>query len=151
MKFTGKKMVVCAALCGFLLGNVTAMPQAHAGFLGGLGKIVKTGGIAWAVDHYANDINKFINSLTGKYGVSDEYATKVVPVITVGSKGYVGAAQVSGPKELVDKCQAALSLEGDFMKRTFRVHALIPIDSKDGKSFNRVQGVGVSAQVDVSI
>lgn len=32
-----------------------------------------------------------------------------------GSKGYVGAAQVSGPQESVDRCKAALSLEGDML------------------------------------
>ena len=144
------KKIVAAVLCGMLLGNT--MPKADAiDILGGLGSVIKTGGIAWMVDHYAKDINTFINKLTDKYGVGTTYATKVVPIITVGSKSYVGAAQVSGPQELVDKCQAALSLEGDFLNRSFRVQALVPIDSKDGSSFHRVQGVGVSAKIDVAI
>lgn len=144
------KKIIVAVLCGMMLGNT--LPRADAGdILGGLGSVIKTGGVAWLVDRYAKDINTFINKLTDKYGVGTTYATKVVPIITVGSKGYVGAAQVSGPQELVDKCQAALSLEGDFLNRSFRIQALIPIDSKDGKKFNRVQGIGVSAKVDVAI
>lgn len=144
------KKIIVAVLCGMMLGNT--LPRADAGdILGGLGSVIKTGGVAWLVDRYAKDINTFINKLTDKYGVGTTYATKVVPIITVGSKGYVGAAQVSGPQELVDKCQAALSLEGDFLNRSFRIQALIPIDSKDGQKFNRVQGIGVSAKVDVAI
>ena len=37
------------------------------------------------------------------------------------------------------------------MSNTFRVKALIPIDSKNPTNFSRVQGVGVSAQIDVKI
>ena len=144
------KKIIIAALCGLMLGNT--LPKADAiDVLGGLGSVIKTGGIAWMVDHYASDINTFINKLTDKYGVGTTYATKVVPIITVGSKGYVGAAQVSGPQALVDKCQAALAIEGDFLNRSFRIQTLIPIDSKDGSSFHRVQGIGVSAKVDVAI
>ena len=147
---TLNKKIVIATLCGLMLGNT--LPKANAiDVLGGLGSVIKTGGIAWMVDHYASDINTFINKLTDKYGVGTTYATKVVPIITVGSKGYVGAAQVSGPQALVDKCQAALAIEGDFLNRSFRIQILIPIDSKDGSSFHRVQGIGVSAKVDVAI
>lgn len=149
MKTWGKKTIVAAAVCGFLLGN--SVPSASAGILDGLGSIVKTGGIALVVDRYAEELNTFINKLTSKYSVSSDYATKVVPIIAVGSKGYVGAAQISGPQNMVDQCQAALALEGDFLNRTFRVQALIPIDSKNPTSFNRVQGVGVSAKIDVAI
>ena len=98
---------------------------------------------------YKCDLEK--NKLTAKYPVSDEYATKVVPIIAAGSKGYVGAAQISGPRALVEKCKGALALEGDFMNRTFRVQALIPVDSIDPSHCTRVQGVGVSAKIDVAI
>ena len=141
-----KKAIVVAAVLSFLMVN--SMPTVNASILG---NILKVGGIGYLVDRYADELKDFINTLTAKHGVSSEYATKVVPIITVGSGGYVGAAQVSGPQELVDRCQAALQLEANFMNRTFRVKALIPIDSKDGSSFKRVQGVGVSAQIDVKI
>ena len=63
----------------------------------------------------------------------------------------MGAAQISGPKAMVDQCQAALALEGEFLNRTFRIQALIPVDSKDPSNCKRVQGVGVSAKIDVAI
>ena len=82
--------------------------------------------------------------------ISSDYATKLVPIITVGDGSYAGAAQVSGPKEQVDKCQAALQLEASFFK-SFRAKALIPVDKVAISGINRVQGVGVSAQIDVKI
>ena len=40
MKFSGKKTIVAAALCGFLAGNLVSVPAANAGgVLGGLGKM----------------------------------------------------------------------------------------------------------------
>lgn len=93
----GKKAIIVAAVLGFMAGNMVSVPKADAGsVLGNIGKAVKTGGIVWLVDKYGNELNTFINKLTAKYPVSDSYATKVVPIIAVGSKGYVGAAQISG-------------------------------------------------------
>lgn len=146
MNFSGKKAIVVAAIASFVLVN--SVPTVNASILG---DIFKVGGIGYLVDRYADELNDFINSLMAKNGVSSEYATKVVPIITVGSGGYVGAAQVTGPQELIDQCKAALQLEANFMDSTFRVKALIPIDSKNPTNFNRVQGVGVSAQIDVKI
>lgn len=152
MKMTSKKKIIAAALCGFLAGNMVSLHPASAGGIWGeLGKTVKTGGIVWLVDRYGNELNNFINKLTVKYAVSEEYATKVVPIIAAGTKGYVGAAQISGPRSLVEKCKGALAIEGDFMNRTFRVQALIPVDSIDPSHCTRVQGVGVSAKIDVAI
>lgn len=152
MKISGKKSLVAALLCGFMAGSLFPAYSAHAGgFLGTIGSVLKTGGIVWIVDRYGTELNTFINKLTSKYAVSEEYSTKVVPIIAVGSKGYVGAAQISGPKSMVDQCQGALALEGDFMNRTFRIQALIPVDSKDPSVAKRVQGVGVSAKIDVAI
>ena len=152
MMLTGKKAVIAAMICGYLAGNMFSVQQVYAGgILGGLGKVVKTGGIVWLVDKYGNDLNSFINTLTAKYPIADEYATKVVPIIAVGSKGYVGAAQISGPRSKVEQCKGALALEGDFMNRSFRVQALIPVDSVDPSHCTRIQGVGVSAKIDVAI
>jgi hypothetical protein len=156
MQNYGKKALIIATLCGFLAGGFSTTlingPKAEAVSLGNIfGKVIKTGGIAYLVDRYAVDLNNFINRLTAKHGITNEYATKVVPIIAIGSDSYVGAAQVSGPQSKVDECQSALALEGEFLNSTFRVQALIPIDSKNPTSFNRVQGVGVSAKIDVKI
>lgn len=141
-----KKVLVMGALASFLVVN--AAPTVNASILG---DVLKVGGIGYLVDRYAGELNNFINSLMAKNGVSSEYATKVVPIVTLGSGTYVGAAQVSGPQELVDKCQSALQLEANFLNKVFRIKALIPIDTKNPTNFNRVQGVGVSAQIDVKV
>lgn len=145
------KKTCVAALLSLSLVSTVAMQSTQAFSLGSFGGILKAGGIALLVDKFADPLNNFINTLTAKHGVSAEYATKVVPVITVGSGTYVGAAQVTGPQELVEATKAVLQLEGDFNGDTFRVKALIPIDSKNPTNFSRVQGVGVSAQIDVKI
>lgn len=141
----GKKWIAAALVCGFLLGQGTAPAQA-----GILGTVVKGGAISLLVNQFADQLNSAINTLTAKYPISSDYATKVVPIITVGDGSYAGAAQVSGPKAQVDKCQAALQLEASFFK-SFRAKALIPVDKVAISGINRVQGVGVSAQIDVKI
>lgn len=145
-----KKMLIVMILSLSLLSTI-AIQSTQAFSLGNLGGIVKAGGIAILVDTFSSQLNSFINTLTAKNGVSSSYATKVVPVITVGSGTYAGAAQVTGPQELIDQTEAVLQLEGDFSGDQFRIKALIPIDSKNPTKFSRVQGVGVSAQIDVKI
>lgn len=142
-----KKTLVALVLSLSLVSTV-AMQSTQAF---SLGNILKVGGIAILVDQFAGPLNNFINTLTAKHAVNSDYATKVVPIIIVGSGTYTGAAQVTGPQSLVDKTQAVLQLEGNFNGDKFRVKALIPIDSKNPTKFSRVQGVGVSAQIDVKI
>lgn len=127
--------------------SVAAIPVTQAI---NLGDILKVGGVAFIVDRFAGPLNNFINTLTAKHNANNNYATKVVPIITLGSGGYVGAAQITGPQDLVDKTQAAIQVEADFNSQ-LRVKALIPIDSKNPINFSRVQGVGVSAMIDVRI
>ena len=131
----GKKWIAAALVCGFLLGQGTAPAQA-----GILGTVVKGGAVSLLVSQFADQLNSAINTLTAKYPISSDYATKVVPIITVGDGSYAGAAQVSGPKQL----------EASFFK-SFRAKALIPVDKVAISGINRVQGVGVSAQIDVKI
>ena len=114
----GKKYIAAALVCGFILGSSTAPAQA-----GILGTVLKGGAIGVLVSQFDDQLNSAINTLTGKYAVSSDYATKVVPVITVGDGSYAG----------------------------FRAKALIPIDKVDITDVNRVQGVGVSAQIDVKL
>lgn len=142
-----KKRVVVSLLlvCMLSLGFV---PTTNAI---GLGDILKVGGIGFVVDKFSGPLNKFINTLTAKAGAGTDYATKVVPIISLGHGGYIGAAQVTGTQELVDETEAVLQIEGEFSGRTFRVKALVPIDSKNPTNFSRVNGVGVSAIIDVRI
>ena len=120
------KKTAAALLLAAVLAIVPANQAAQAfslGNIGSLGGILKAGGIAIIVDQYAGQLNSFINSLMAKVG----------------------------PQALVDKTKAVLQVEAEFGGSTFRVKGLIPIDSKNVTSFSRVQGVGVSAQIDVKI
>lgn len=145
MKKQKQFVVGLLLICLFSVG---AVPAAQAF---GLGDILKVGGIAILIDKFAGPLNNFINTLTMQHGAGSDYATKVVPILTFGSGGYVGAVQVTGPQSLVDRVQAVVQIEGNFNGSQFRVKALIPIDSKNPVNFSRVQGVGVSAMIDVRI
>ena len=148
------KKTAAALLLSATLAVIPANQAAQAfslGNIGSLGGVLKAGGIALLVDQFSGQLNGFINSLMAKNGVSSEYATKVVPIITMGDGSYAGAAQVIGPQALVDQTKAVLQVEAEFSGSTFRVKGLIPINSKSITSFSRVQGVGVSAQIDVKI
>lgn len=145
------KKTLIASILALSLTCTVAINSTQAFSLGSLGGILKAGGIVVLVDTFSGQLNSFINALTAKNGVNSDYATKVVPVITVGSGSYAGAAQVTGPQDLVDQTKAVLQLEGDFSGDRFRIKALIPINTKTATNFSRVQGVGVSAQIDVKI
>lgn len=137
-----KQMIVAvtiASLLGFAGG---ASVQAF-----NLGSILKVGGITVLVSRYGEQINSFLNTLLMKNGASTEYATKVVPIISVGTGKYIGAVQVIGPTVQVEKTKAVAQLEGEF-NHIARANALIPIASTDIKNLSRVDGVGVSATID---
>lgn len=132
----------------FCLLSVAVVPVTQAF---GFGDILKVGGVAILVDQFAGPLNSFINTLTFNHGASSDYATKVVPIISFGNGGYIGAAQVSGTQDQIDQTKAVIEIEGDFSGGRFRVKALVPIDSKNPVNFSRVNGVGVSAVIDVRI
>ncbi|KYZ76315.1 hypothetical protein AXX12_07720 [Anaerosporomusa subterranea] len=142
-----KKYLVIGVLL-FCLLFVSAVPITQAL---SIGDIFKVGGIGFLIDQFAKPLNNFINTITFKHGAGHDYATKVVPILSFGNGGHVGAAQVMGSQELIDKTQAVIQVEDDFSGKTFRVKVLIPIDSKNPINFSRVQGVGVSAIIDVKI
>ncbi|QDR79455.1 hypothetical protein [Sporomusa termitida] len=141
-----KKVVIGMLLVSMLL--LTAAPVSQAL---GLGDILKVGGMSILIDRFATPLNNFINQLTFKHKMGTEYATKVVPILSVGNHGYIGAAQITGAQELVDKTKAVMQVEGNFNNNQFRVKALIPVDSTNPTNFTRVQGVGVSAIIDIKI
>jgi hypothetical protein len=141
-----RRNIIISALLASLL-FMPLVPTTTSAF--GFGSIFKVAGIGFLVDRFASPLNDFINSLMAKHNAGTSYATKVVPILTVGSNSYIGAAQVTGSEDLVAQTQAVLQLEGDFNGGTFRVKGLIPIDSKNPLNFSRVQGVGISAIIDV--
>lgn len=118
-----------------------------------LGDILKVGGIGYVVRQSAGALNRAINTLTMNKGLESELSTKVVPILSIGQGGYIGAAQVAGPEDAVKKVEAVGQLEAGFNFGTrFRAKVLVPIDTNDPKKgFHRVQGVGVSAVIDIRL
>jgi hypothetical protein len=144
MKRSTRVAVAAGALC--LAAGVVAGAQ--------LGSILKGGVIVVAVDKFGPDINKGINSLLGQHGATTKYATKVVPILSLGDSGYIGAVQVAGPEELVRKVQGVAQLEGRFklpIVSGMRLRGLVPVSTKSTKNISRVEGVGVSAIVDFKL
>ena len=116
-----------------------------------LSDLLKEKGTALALDHFSGKINDYVNE-NAPFKIEEGYETKIVPVVTVGSKGYIGAAQICGPKEQLEKCKAALTVEGQLASGTVRIQYLVPIDTARPTSLenvHRVQGVGVSARLDI--
>jgi hypothetical protein len=115
-----------------------------------LGDIVKVAGIGYLVSEFGPQIDKTINKALAERQAEAKGATKVVPILTVLTGGYVGAAQVVGVPDRVKKVQAVAQTEptiGDV-----RVTVLIPVSTKTPhRAIQRVTGVGVSAVIDLKI
>ena len=86
-------LLVVAFLCASTVGTQALK----------LGDIVKVGGIAYIVDTFGDQINDFVNKLTANKNVSTTQATKVVPIISFGGGGYIGASQIIAATNNVDK------------------------------------------------
>ncbi len=128
-----------------------AVPPVQAGVTDILKDAAIVFGGGALVKTFATQINDFINTLTFNKGVGYEGYTKVVPIVSIGTGTRIGAAQVGGvTKAAVDRTKAVGQLEGEFSR--VRAKALIPIDSENPlKQFKRVQGVGVTAIIDVKL
>lgn len=140
-----RKMVIVLA---FALALALALPLTSQASI--LGNILKAGGIGAVVRQFGPQINSFINTITFQRSAGNDYATKVVPIISMGDGKQIGAVQVTGSEALVNKTACVLQLEGRTLG-SVRVRALIPSDTINPLRFNRVQGVGVSALIDISI
>ena len=145
-------IVALALAVTLLVGGIAV--QVHGQDIFG---IIKTLGIGYAVRTFAPQINNFVNTLLQNRGVAVREQTKVVPILSiaigVNSPGgaYIGAAQVSGPKAAVDRVQAVAELDADF-QQAFRIKILVPVDNlQPWVAFRRVNGVGVSAVIDIRI
>lgn len=80
-----------------------------------------------------------------------ELKKKIVPIITVGSSINIGAAQVQGAENDVNRCKAVAQLETDY-KDVARIKILVPVQSEGLiKNIDRVPGVSVSAIADVAL
>jgi hypothetical protein len=150
MRRASRLLILSLAILLFAGGIAAVAPMARAAF--DLGGVLKGAAIVFLVDKFADDLNKFINNLTANKGVNVAEQTKVVPILSIGQGGYVGAAQVVGPADEVEKVKAVAQLEANMSGKTFRIKILVPVESKDiVKNLKRVNGVGVSALIDVRI
>ena len=133
-------LVVASTLC---VSSVTSAP-------GVLEDALKIFGIAYVVRTFGGQINDFINSVTAQGGVKWEGVTKVVPIISVGTGTYVGAAQVQGPSDRVDQTRAVGQVETRISD--LRGRLLVPVNTTNvTRDIVRIRGVGVSALVDFKI
>ena len=111
--------------------------------------LVKTVAVGAVVSAVAKPADAGINKLVGGHGPG--VSTKVVPVLSMGEKGYVGAAQVAGSPRLVAQTKAVIQFEKDFADRQYRIKLLMPISSTNPLNAKRVRGVGISGLLDVAL
>ena len=136
----------------FLVAAILVSMTAVVSYGSLIGDVVKVGGVGIIVDKFGKQINTFVNTLTANKNVGTQQATKVVPIISFGGGGYIGAAQVMGTKANVAKCKAVVQIEGNAMfGKNIRAKALVPVGSKTTSKIKRIYGVGVSALIDVRI
>ncbi|MCX6377358.1 MAG: hypothetical protein NTU88_15205 [Armatimonadetes bacterium] len=114
-------------------------------------KIFRAAAIGLLVKQASPGLNKFINTLTFQSHVPVGMSTKVVPILSVGEKGYVGAAQVAGPAAGVNSIQAVWVYEDNFSQNEFRLKVFVPSKSLNPLELKRAQKVGVSAIIDVAL
>lgn len=140
-----------------LLLVVALLAGAIAAYAQDAGSIIKAIGVGAAVKMFAPQINNFVNSLMRAKDAETKQTTKVVPILSIsigiGAPGQatIGAAQVAGAKQAVEKVQAVAAIDANF-QGVFHIRALIPVDSLEPwKRLRRVVGVGVSAIIDLKI
>lgn len=159
-KNTMRKSAVAVAMM-LSIALLSSPAQAQLGDLekwakGKIGEVgveaLKGVAIGYAVKQSAKPLNQFINTVTLRQGVKDTQTTKVVPVLSLGDKAYIGGAQVSGPYMDVLKTQAVWQIEGtkQIGDGLYRIKGLVPSSSLNPLKLSRVPRVGISALIDVA-
>ena len=89
-------------------------------------------------------------SALGEHEAQAYGQTKVVPILSVGRGGYIGASQVVGAAEQVKRVKAVVQVEARF--GSFRANVFVPVAAERAtKSPERVTGTGISAVVEFHI
>lgn len=139
------RLIAIALLLSLVLGMATVAAARLD-----LGSLLKVGGIAFLVTQYGEKINSVIDGALGEREAAAQGATKVVPILSVGEGGYIGAAQVVGSPEHVQRVKAVFQVE--IQVGSFRAKALIPAETSKTKTTpSRAKGVGVSAVIEFKI
>jgi hypothetical protein len=141
------RLVLLATM--FSVTAIAPRPEANAASLGGM--VLKGAAIGYVVKQSAGGLNKFINKVTFNNHVSTHLATKVVPIMSVGEKAYVGGAQVAGPASAIKNVKVVWQYEGNFSDNRFRLKVLVPSNSLSPLKISRVSKVGVTALIDLSL
>ncbi|BCM88600.1 hypothetical protein IAD21_00434 [Abditibacteriota bacterium] len=114
-----------------------------------LGSILKVGGAILIADKFGGQINSVLNKATGQKNLADAgIASKVVPILSLGSRKAVGIVQVSGSQAAIDQTKAVAQIETK-LPLSGNARILIPINTRSVTDFKRVPGVGVSAVIDI--
>lgn len=141
-------------LMALALGAVFTAGAAAAGADSILQKLLPATAGGYLVTAIAKPLNGFINSLMDAKGVGNREGTKVVPILTLGSGTYLGAAQIVGPQAAVNHTQAVVSFRGSFAGDAWNASALVPVSSLNvagSGSIARVYNVGVDAVVNARL
>nr|WP_309694987.1 hypothetical protein [Armatimonas sp.] len=143
-----KRLPVAIFAVGMLSGLVIA-PQASAQF----DKLLKGGAIILAIDKFGGEINKAVNKVIG--GTTKDAETRIVPILSIGKGTYAGAAQITGPRDQVEKVRAIAQVEADARAgMQLRIKGMIPVESREVKdldSLRRVSGVGITGLIDAKL
>jgi len=115
-----------------------------------LGNILKVGGIALLVNQFGGQIDSFITKTLGERNAAAQGATKVVPILSLGAGGYIGAAQIVGNPDSVRRVKAVFQVEGSI--GSFRPWIFLPVYvDKATTTPERAKGGGVSAVIEFRI
>lgn len=142
MRSTRVSVRFVAILSVLLLLTGLAAPQ--------IKEIIKVLGVAAAVKQFGPQMNREFNKLT-KHTDSPKLTTKVVPIISVGGRGAIGAAQIMGPKAAIEKTVAVAQPEITLFGNEIRLRALIPVASDRVDNIRKVDGVAVTGIVDLRL
>ena len=145
MRAKARMFIVTLLVGSLLLGGLVAANAFN------LGDILKAGLIAVVVDKYGGEIDDFINKGLGEREAQAKGATKVVPILSLGEGGYIGAAQVVGVPSRVKATKFVVQLESKIVG-DLRGKILVPTGKEPkGDRVERMKGVGVSAIIDLKI
>ncbi|NLC59350.1 MAG: hypothetical protein GX774_21130 [Armatimonadetes bacterium] len=135
------------AMVALLLGAGT-VPASSASFET---KVLRGAAVGLAVTAAAQPLDQFINAVTLRHNMATRMSTKVVPILSVGEKGYVGGAQVAGPASQVRRVKAVYQYEQHFNNNNYRARVLVPSAAINPLQLQRVPKVGVTAIIDVAL
>ena len=136
-----RNVTILILVWAFVLGLTVAPQPVHSQFGGAIGDLVRIFGIGWVVQRFSGEIDSAINSVLAQNEARIDGATKVVPILSVGSGTTIGAAQVQGSRTEIDRVGAVTQVE--LRLAGFRGQALIPVTG----GMTAVPGVGVSANI----